>query len=54
MAAKKQKLTLEELRVKTGLSNGTFYNVLAGKPPRVLRTLEKLKAAGVSLPNGIV
>lgn len=53
-AARRQKLTLEALRVRCGLPNGTFYNLVAGKPPRVLRTFEKLKAGGVRIPRNLI
>lgn len=45
--AQREGLTLEALRKKGRFANGTFYNLLAGRAPRVVRTLEKLKAIGV-------
>lgn len=50
-AAKRKGITLEQLRLESGLANGTFYNVVAGRPPRVMRTIEKLRDAGVRIPR---
>lgn len=52
-AAKRKGLSVEQLRLESGLANGTFYNVLAGKPPRVMRTIEKLVAVGVHVPRNV-
>lgn len=49
-AAKKQGLTIEALRKKSGLSNGRFYELLSGVPPKKLDAIVKLRSAGVRIP----
>lgn len=49
-AARAQGLTLEALRKRARLANGTFYNLLRGRPPGVVRTLKKLKKVHVRHP----
>lgn len=50
-AAEDQGLTIEQLREKSGLSNGRFYELLKGLPPKKLDALEKLRVAGVVIPS---
>lgn len=50
-AARRQGLTIEALRKKTGLSNGRFYELLSGVQPKKIDALEKLRKAGVRIPG---
>lgn len=52
-AARRQGETLEALRERTGISNGRFYELLAGKPVKKLDAIEKLKRAGVRVPRDL-
>jgi transcriptional regulator with XRE-family HTH domain len=52
-AAKKKGVTLEALREEAGISNGRFYELLAGAPPKKLDAIRKLEAAGVQIPPDI-
>lgn len=50
-AATGQGLTLEAFRKKAGLSNGRFYEILSGIPPKKIDAIQKLEAAGVEMPK---
>lgn len=51
---RRQGLTNEEFSRKWGLSNGTLYSLLAGRPIKSLLTLRKLSAAGVAIPRDLL
>lgn len=53
-AAKKQAIGVEALRVRANLSPDTFYKLLRGESPKTLKTLRKLSAAGVSIPESLL
>jgi hypothetical protein len=53
-AAKREGLGVEQFRQRYEFSNGTFYDLLEGKPPRTLKVLQQLRRAGVSIPRGFL